>query len=74
MAGTPGLYKAGFKSATDEILKYMNKSGVKGLVLGGDTAQEVKYKGNVSLGGGASLYLISHGTTPVLEKLRSQKL
>src|SRR3989344_4502414 len=74
MAGTPGLYKAGFKSATDEILKYMNKSGVKGLLLGGDTAQEVKYKGNVSLGGGASLYLISHGTTPVLEKLRSQKL
>jgi len=77
IAGTPDLYKDGLGLATIEIIGYFNRVGERGLVLGGDTASELKYDkrkygGEVSSGGGSSLYFLVHNTTPVLEKLRSQ--
>ena len=71
LAGTPGIYTQGFARATDAVMKRMKRRGVKGLVLGGDTAGEVGYKGTVSTGGGSALYFVAYGTTAVLEALRA---
>jgi len=52
----------------------MKSPKVRGIVLGGDTAAEVKYDGAVSTGGGSALYFVAHGTTPVFEALKQNKL
>ena len=73
MAGTPGIYAAGFTDATDQILEYMTLPGVRSAVLGGDTAAEVNFKGTTSTGGGSALYYLVNGTTPVYEALKKNK-
>lgn len=73
LAGTPGIYVAGFHTATDKVMEYMNKPGVKAVVLGGDTAAEVKFSGPSSTGGGSALYFVAYGTTEVFEALKKNK-
>ncbi len=76
-AGTPGIYTAGFREATDTLLGYANSHLKRTMVLGGDTAAELReggYNGEYSTGGGSSLHLITNGTTPVLDKLRENTL
>ncbi len=74
IAGTPSIYTEGFKSSTDPILDIMknNKDKIKGIVLGGDSAAELKYE-PFSTGGGSALYFVVNGTTPVFEALKANK-
>ncbi|MBU0614508.1 MAG: phosphoglycerate kinase, partial [Nanoarchaeota archaeon] len=72
VAGTPGLYKEGFTSATDVVLNTMHAMQTGAIVLGGDTAKELDYH-RFSTGGGSALYFVSHGTTPVFEALKMNK-
>ncbi|MBI5149062.1 phosphoglycerate kinase [Candidatus Pacearchaeota archaeon] len=78
MAGTPGIYTAGFCEATDSIVEYMNQNPENSIALGGDTVSDIKSRGkefnaNSSTGGGSALYFIAHGTTPVFEALKENK-
>ena len=74
LAGTPGIYTAGFRSATDAVLASMRRNPEHCVVLGGDTAAEVSYEGPTSTGGGSALYFVVKGTTPVFEALKTNKL
>lgn len=74
LAGTPSISTAGFTQATDAVLKTMRKPGVRGLVMGGDTAVDVEYSGTVSGGGGSALYFLANGTTLVYEALRANRV
>lgn len=67
LAGTPGIYTAGFRHATDAVIQHMQRNAENCIVLGGDTAAEVKHAGPVSTGGGSALHFVAYGTTPVLE-------
>lgn len=73
LAGTPGIYTAGFKNATDTILKYMNKNNVDAIVLGEDTTSEIGFKRKTSTGGGSALSFVAKGTTAVYEALKTNK-
>jgi len=73
MAGTPGVYTAGFRSATDTAMEYMKNHLVRGIVLGGDTAAEVSFSGAKSTGGGSALHFVAYGTTPAFEALKKNK-
>lgn len=73
LAGTPSIYNKGFKSSTEAILKMMEKPGVKGIVLGGDTSAELNFKGPSSTGGGSALHFVVNETTHVFEALKSNR-
>lgn len=73
LAGTPGIYTAGFKTATDTILEYTNKNDIDVIALGGDTSSEIKLKGYSSTGGGSALSFVANGTTAVYEALKLNK-
>lgn len=73
LAGTPGIYTVGFKTATEAILRYMNKDNINAIALGGDTAGEIKFKGPSSTGGGSALSFVANGTTAVYEALKLNK-
>jgi phosphoglycerate kinase len=70
LAGTPSLYKSGFRVSTNKILGFMTRNKKNSLVLGGDSVKELDFKGETNSGGGSALYFITHGTTPVLEALK----
>lgn len=72
LAGPPGLYAGGHRLSTDLLLASMRAPGVDALLLGGDTIAELPWSGPVSVGGGAALHQLAHGTTPVVEAIRSQ--
>jgi phosphoglycerate kinase len=55
VAGTPDLYARGFGLATAEIVAALKAPGVQGIVLGGDTAAEIKFSGTTSTGGGSAV-------------------
>lgn len=69
LAGTPGIYTAGFKLATEAVVERMKKNKANCVVLGGDTAAEVKFDGPMSTGGGSALHFVAYGTTPVYDAL-----
>lgn len=71
VAGTPGLHKKGFSSATNAVREYLSLQNVHGVVLGGDTAAEIEFQGPKSKGGGSALHWVAYGTTPVLDALRA---
>jgi phosphoglycerate kinase len=73
LAGTPGIYVAGFKSATEAVLTRMERNSANCVMLGGDTVSEVPYDGPRSTGGGSALHFVANGTTPVLEALKANK-
>lgn len=73
LAGTPGIYTAGFTSATAPILARMSRLPGRCVALGGDTAAEVGFKGRCSTGGGSALYFVANGTTPVYQALRANR-
>ena len=73
LAGTPGIYIKGFKTATDGIFEYMVKDNVDAIMLGGDTAGELKFKGSKSTGGGSALSFVANGTTAVYQALKANK-
>jgi len=79
LAGTPGIYKDRrgetlFKGATEPVLERMRRIKENCIVLGGDTAGETGYDGPVSTGGGSALYFVVHGTTPVFEALKENRV
>ncbi len=69
IAGTPSLYSSGFTGASQTLLEAFSADGVQGLLLGGDTATELPWKGPVSTGGGSALWFLAYGSLPVLEAL-----
>lgn len=69
LAGTPALYSAGFRNATDALLKALAAPGVDALLLGGDTKSELPWSGRVSTGGGSALVFLATGSCPVLSAL-----
>lgn len=73
LAGTPTLYKHGFKTATDQCLYYLERPEVKSIILGGDSITEIPSKRTKSSGGGSSLEFLCTGTTVVYEALKKNK-
>jgi phosphoglycerate kinase len=69
LAGTPTLYGAGFRGASDVLLGALGAAGVQTLLLGGDTAAELPWNGTLSTGGGSALQFLAHGSLPVLDAL-----
>lgn len=73
LAGTPGIYTAGFKAATDAILEYMRRENIRSIALGGDSSSELDFSGMKSTGGGSALSFVANGTTAVYEALKENK-
>ena len=73
LAGAPSLYKNGFKNATMQCLHYLKNPGVKSIILGGDSINEIPFNGAKSSGGGSSLEYLCSGTTAVYEALKRNK-
>lgn len=69
VAGPPSLTRAGFRMASDCVVKGVGKGGGAVIWLGGDTVSEMRPLGTISSGGGAALEFLSFGTTRVLETL-----
>ena len=46
---------------------------MKAIALGGDTVNEINFKGVNSTGGGSVLYFLVNGTTSVFEALKKNK-
>jgi len=73
LAGTPSLYKKGFKDATMKCLSYLEHQRVMSIILGGDSINEIPFNGIKSSGGGSSLEYLCSGTTAVYEALKRNK-
>jgi len=71
LAGTPCLYREGFRGAADTLLAAFGAPGVDALLLGGDTVAELPWAGRSSTGGGAALHFLAHGSCPVLDAVRA---
>lgn len=73
--GPLGLYESGVAGSTHAVAKLIADSEAFSVLGGGDTVAAVEDLGLndkfgfVSIGGGAMLTLLEHGTTPVLEAL-----
>lgn len=76
LAGTPAVYKKGFKVATEAILAYASRGEIQAIALGGDTISDLKgvFRGVCSIGGGASLSYLARGETVCWATLRANKL
>ena len=74
LAGTPGVYKQGFTTATNQVLEYLEDSRVDSLVLGGDTVNEVPFSGTSSIGGGSALEYLCTGDLAICEGLKRNKI
>ena len=73
--GPFGNYEAGFKDSTEETMRALAASKAFSVVGGGDTVAAIEELGLnekigfVSIGGGAMLNYLEHGSTPVLDLL-----
>lgn len=73
--GPLGLYENGVPGSTQEVAKLVAASDAFSVVGGGDTVAAIEELGLndqfgfVSIGGGAMLTLLEHGTTPALQVL-----
>jgi len=73
--GPLGVYENGVPGSTQEVAKLVAASNAFSVVGGGDTVAAIEELGLndqfgfVSIGGGAMLTLLEHGTTPALEVL-----
>ncbi len=73
--GPFGNYERGFTTGTTETMKTLAKSSAFSVVGGGDTVASIQELGLndkigfVSIGGGAMLTYLEHGSTPVLDLL-----
>lgn len=73
--GPFGNYEAGFKESTETTMRHLANSKAFSVVGGGDTVAAIEELGLnekigfVSIGGGAMLTYLEHGSTPVLELL-----
>ena len=74
--GPFGNYEAGFEETTEATAKALAESETFSVVGGGDTVAAIEKLGLndklgfVSIGGGAMLSFLEHGTTPALELLK----
>jgi phosphoglycerate kinase len=73
LVGTPTLYRAGFRSASDRLLRALGAPGVESILMGGDTLADLPWSGNRSTGGGSALHYIARGSLPVVDALRAQR-
>jgi len=75
--GTMGIYEDGFTIGTDAIARAIAERGMRALVGGGDTVAAIgkikldPEKVFVSTGGGSMLELLTNGTLPAIEALKS---
>ncbi|HET8956370.1 MAG TPA: phosphoglycerate kinase [Solirubrobacterales bacterium] len=69
LAGPPGLCASGFDRASGPLLELMGKPAIASLMLGGDSARELPWKGRVSSGGGSALLFLATGACPILTTL-----
>ena len=73
--GPLGLYESGVAGGTHEVAKLIASASGYSIIGGGDTVAAIEDLGLndkfgfVSIGGGAMLTLLEHGTTPALEVL-----
>lgn len=70
VAGTPTIYKAGFKTAVNQVMQYVERAGERAILLGGDTVSEIPFAGTTSTGGGSALEYLCSSTFAVYEALR----
>ncbi len=74
--GPLGLYESGAPGGTHAVAKLISDASGYSIIGGGDTVAAIEELGLndkfgfVSIGGGAMLTLLEHGTTPSLEALR----
>ncbi len=74
--GPFGNYEAGFKQSTEDTMRALAASSAFSVVGGGDTVAAVEDLelnqniGFISIGGGAMLTYLEHGSTPVLDLLK----
>ena len=52
----------------------MERNKKNSLILGGDSANELKFSGKKSTGGGSALYYLSNNPLPVLEAMKRNRL
>jgi phosphoglycerate kinase len=71
LSGTPSLVEKKVYEPTLTISKYLNPMKKKLLILGGDSANDLKIKRNenISSGGGAALYYLAFNKLEVIRKL-----
>lgn len=75
--GTLGIYEQGFAIGTDALAQAILQSGANALIGGGDTVAAIEKfnfdprKVFISTGGGAMLELLTLGTLPGIEALKS---
>lgn len=73
--GPFGNYEAGFKASTEDTMRALAASSAFSVVGGGDTVAAIEDLelnqniGFISIGGGAMLTYLEHGSTPVLDLL-----
>jgi len=75
LSGTPSLIEKKVYEPTRSISKYFKPMNKKLLILGGDSANDLKIKknSNISSGGGASLFYLAFNKLEVMSKLSRGK-
>jgi phosphoglycerate kinase len=71
VAGTPSRYLDGFRAGSEAVLDIVGRSRAGTLLMGGDTVHDLPWDGPCSTGGGSALHYLAHGSTPVLDRLRT---
>jgi phosphoglycerate kinase len=69
LAGPPSLSTAGFRGAADALLGARAGSEPTSLLIGGDTAAELPWRGPSSSGGGSALVYLTTGKCAAVEAL-----
>lgn len=74
LSGTPSFIEKKIYEPTNTLSKFFKKMKKRLLILGGDSANDLKLKNClISSGGGAALYYLAFNKLPILEKLQKSK-
>lgn len=71
LAGTPGLVSCGFREGSEMCAAALMRPGARSIVVGGDSAADLAFRGRISTGGGAALQYLVANDAPVLAALRA---
>ncbi|KOX33015.1 MULTISPECIES: phosphoglycerate kinase [unclassified Streptomyces] len=74
VAGTPSLHTAGYSVASHLAVAVAGAPSLSGILLGGDTVNELPFRGLTSTGGGSALHYLHHADLPVLQALRERTI
>ena len=74
LSGTPSNVDKKIYEPTNSISRYLKKMGKNLFILGGDSANDLKFtnNANISSGGGAALSYLALNSLEVIDKLKSK--